>query len=467
MKSYELLDAVGDIDEKYIADAEKGKNVKKHKIIIKRLLLAACLGLVIVITLAGAAIIAEANEYKKAVEFFNSNGLSTEGLSRSEVKEVYRDISTKSFTYEKTAEVLSKTISGYEIIENDQGSITPEELEKMWEKQTGIASSVKICKTDYVYIPDKEKGIEVLEKCVLTCSENGKELWKAELYEIIVEGYAFTSSGTAVWGTNSFWVENGPTHSFLSLIDENGSIVWTKKLEHNAMKWESISEVLENSDGTLAVFSRVDFKALNLSRFNTDGSELYSKMTEVGNLGIRNAALFGDGYLVQLWNTSTNDTARIVKLDSDGTVVDDYIYESDDCDYYITDMIEFGDQVYLSAYSVPKQTDEGGRDEIGNILKTLFKDHTIYNIPDKELTSLLRDNYTAVLLCDPDGGEPKTFYSVKGSLGGKLAVSEAGKLEWDAESIVSAYFSPYTNSFTIGGTCRVYRYAFDDNGQLV
>ncbi len=29
----------------------------------------------------------------------------------------------------------------------------------------------------------------------------------------------------------------------------------------------------------------------------------------------------------------------------------------------------------------------------------------------------------AVLLCDPEGGAPETFYSVQGSLGGKLRVN--------------------------------------------
>ncbi len=73
----------------------------------------------------------------------------------------------------------------------------------------------------------------------------------------------------------------------------------------------------------------------------------------------------------------------------------------------------------------------------------------------------------AVLLCDPEGGAPETFYSVKGSLGGKLRVNDAGELVWDVESVVNAVFSPMTSSFTIGGTCQVFRYTFDDAGTLL
>ena len=69
-------------------------------------------------------------------------------------------------------------------------------------------------------------------------------------------------------------------------------------------------------------------------------------------------------------------------------------------------------------------------------------------------------------MCDPEGGDPKTFYSVKGSLGGKLSVNDSGLLEWDVESVTSTFFSPAADSFTIGGSCKVFRYTFDAAGTL-
>ena len=113
---------------------------------------------------------------------------------------------------------------------------------------------------------------------------------------------------------------------------------------------------------------------------------------------------------------------------------------------------------------MPKQNDGSGY-EIANILDQVFAKNS-YDISNEELTPLVRDNYTAVLLlCDPEGGEPETFYSVKGSLGGRLDVEDT--LKWDTEGVAETFFSPYTSSFTIGGTCRVYRYSFDKSGVLV
>lgn len=85
--------------------------------------------LVLSVCFGSFAVVAEAKEYKAAVQFFNDYGMSTEGLTRGEIKEVYRDITTKSFTYSKTAEVIRNSISsdnigGYEIVQDNP---TPEE----------------------------------------------------------------------------------------------------------------------------------------------------------------------------------------------------------------------------------------------------------------------------------------------------------------------------------------------------
>lgn len=89
-------------------------------------------------------------------------------------------------------------------------------------------------------------------------------------------------------------------------------------------------------------------------------------------------------------------------------------------------------------------------------------------ISSEELTPMVRENYTAMLLvCDPVSGTPQEFYSVKGSLGSELAISDTGELLWSVESITSTFFSPATSSFTIGGTSCVYQYTFDNSGQLI
>lgn len=429
--------------------------------------LAACLALMA--GLVGAAFAAEAREYGAAVEFFQENGLSTEGLSREDVKAVYRDITTQSFTNGKTAQVLERSLPGWEI---GQRQPTPEELAALWNSKdpaknpTASPFAPLDYRFEYGEKLDEELGFKVFDRCWLSHYQDGELVWRAEFDQFCVTDWAPVSGGTAVWGETPTWSSEQTSYPWAARVDREGNILWQRRLDHGFER-EYIAAVVDNADGTWAVVSRGDFKYLCLSQYDPEGNELSFHKTEVGNLGVWNVVPLGDGYLAQLENLTDGETARLVKLDREGNLLDAFTYQGEDCDYYITDMLEFGGRVYLSAYAVPKQADGGGRHEIANLLTYLF-DNNILNISSEELTPMVRDNYTAVLLvCGPEGGAPETFYSVKGSLGGALALDDAGNLAWDVESVVDTFFSPATNSFTIGGTCWVFRYTFDAAGTLL
>lgn len=425
---------------------------------------AACMALLV--SLSGIAFAAEAEEYHAAVVFFEDNGLSMEGLSRSDVKAVYRDITTQHFTYDKTAEVIQQIVPGLEISQREP---TPEELAAAWNRNvwtnTRLESGIRYS-IDYQEKPDESLGFDVLDKSILNCYQNDIPLWAAEFPDFLVEDGLYTAAGTVAWGRNDTWSSEQITYSSLALVDEGGTILWQRRLNHG-FQHEYVEQVLDNGDGTWAVVGRGDHKYLCLSQYDTNGNELTFHQTEVGNLGIWNAARLGDGYLVQLGNTVDGETARVVKLDHEGNLIDNFTYAGENCDYHLTSMEEFGGRVYLSAYAVPKQINSGGRYEIANVLDYVFEKEN-WEISSEELTPLVRDNYTAVLLlCNPEGGVPETFYSVSGSLGGKLNVNDAGELVWEVESVVNTFFSPATSSFTIGGTCQVFCYTFDDAGTLL
>ena len=479
MNKEKISQIIGQIDARYIDEAalsgaEGGENrlgapsvlpkrAEKGANRTRRIAAAACLALVLALGSATYAYAAEAEAYRTAVEFFEENGLPTEGLSRTEIKAVYRDIATRRFVYSKTPEVIRQVVPGWEI--RQEGS-TPEELAALWERKDREEPGEGVELTyrrDYRYRHTERQG-EVLEACILECLRDGESLWTAEFTHFYLDGYAQVSGGLAVWGWNETRSSGERTYAWLAYVDEGGNILWEQPLTHG-FQMEYIASVLQNEDGTWAVISRGDLNFLCLSAYDGEGRELRFRQTEVGNLGVWNAARLGDGYIVQLGSWNTGDYAHLYRLDREGNVIDDYAYEGEDCVYHLVDMAEFGGQVYLSAYAVPPQHDEGGRDEIGNILDYVISHG--WKVSEEELTPIVRENYTAVLLlCDPEGGVPQTFYSVSGSLGGRLKVRETDALEWDVESVASAYFSPATSAFSIGGSCRVYRYVFDASGVL-
>ncbi len=439
---------------------------------------AACLLLCVI--LGAGAYAAEQKEYHAAVSFFQNYDLSTEGLSRWEMKAVYRDITTSSFTYSKTTEVIKKsilreTIGGMEII---QGNPTPEEMERLWNYRTNSGNYPEGNPDNeqgihYQYYSeekmDDSRGFLVHDRSYFE-KYNGQELvWQVSFTDFEIFGYTCVRDGFIVYGETPTWSSAQPSYGWISKVDEAGNMLWISRMD-NGFHHEYIAEILENKDGTYAVMSRGDLNYFCLSQYDADGALLTCQKTEVGNYGIWNGALFGDGYIVQLGSYMTNEHARIVKVDHEGNMINSFSYEGEDCYYYITHMTEFNGKIYLSAYSVPKRGEEesaGGRYEIAAILDYLFG-NDIWEISSEELTPMVRENYTALLLiCDPDGGMPQEFYSVKGSLGGPLSCDASGNLQWDVESIVSTYFSPATSSFTIGGTSEVYRYTYDKNGALM
>ena len=120
---------------KPIKDVDKETITKNHRKLKLKPLLAVCTAFVlIVLGISTYAVAAESQEYKEAVIFFEDYDLSVQGLSRGEIKRVYRDIKTGAFTYDKTAEVIEKnfvsnTVSGQELFQDEP---TPEELEIIW-----------------------------------------------------------------------------------------------------------------------------------------------------------------------------------------------------------------------------------------------------------------------------------------------------------------------------------------------
>lgn len=477
MKKEEFCEILNDIDEKHIKEAREYHRARKP-IWLKWGALAACMVLFVSVFFGSMAIAAEAEEYRTAVQFFNEYNISTDGLTRGEIKAVYRDITTKTFAYSKTAEVIRNSISsdhigGYEIMQDNP---TPEDIENLWNYKN--CTGVLIDRTEngihYQYRSDYKMndilGFEVHDKSYFEKYDGEKLIWSVSVSEFWINGYRVVSDGVIAYGETYTWSSTQKSYAWMVKIDHDGNIIW-KHMLYNGFDDEYIAAILENADGSYAVISRGDLKYFCLSQYSSDGKETHFRKTEVGNYGIWNAARFGDGYIVQFGSYMTNEQAKIVKVDRAGNITDSFSYGGEDAYYYITDMIEFCGNIYLSAYTVPKLRNEdrnaGGRYEIAEILNTLFENNA-WDISSEELTPMLRENYTAMLLiCEPNAGEPREFYSIKGSFGGKLSVSDTGNLLWDAESITTSFFSPATSAFSIAGTSYVFRYTFDENGILI
>ena len=206
MNKNDLFRAFDGVDDDILERSEVPTALRRPLAYRKWPAVAACL--VLIVSLTGGILVAEAKEYNAAVDFFEENGLSTEGLSRSDVKAVYRDI-----TYDKTAEVIERAVPGLEISQREP---TPEELAALWDRNVWRNTRAE---TGFSYRMDvREKldeslGFDVLDRSVLECYRDGNPIWSVEFPDLYVEDGVHTSAGTAVWGHNDTWSSEQPVYS--------------------------------------------------------------------------------------------------------------------------------------------------------------------------------------------------------------------------------------------------------------
>ena len=444
---------------------------------------AACLSLVVCISLGAFTIAAEAKEYQDALAFFAEYGLSTEGLTREEIKAIYRDITEEIYGNPKTLEVISgrdisnilgyisdlDQIGGYEILQDAPTTEQMGRAEEAFRNGTWTASPAPGIHYDYSIIErtaadqNAHSYVEMYDGHLLK--------WKVLIDgDFRIERIFPLADGVLVCGEDSeknVWVGDYFTNSYhfpaIIKLSTTGQIVFRKSCTDLNMP-SDIHQAISNADGSMTLFSFYRKTFDGLSSISVEKISADGKVIATGGFSINGtvgtACPLGDGYAVQVLSNSKYDFPEVVLLDEKLAAVKRFTYGTSREHYYITDMLAVNNKLYLSVYTTPKKEVAGIRNEIGGILDHLAENN-ISSISGEDLTPIVRDNYTAMLLvCDTETGTPEVFYSIDGSLGGKLSCSAQGVLYWNVESITSTFYSPATSSFTIGGTCDVYRYAF-------
>lgn len=441
------------------------EKVLRRTIKWKRLVpLTACLVGAIALSTFALSMVAEAKEYKEAVSFFGVNELTTHGLTRAEIKEVYRDITTGRFSSNKTAEILEKRVGGYEIAQN---VYSKNDLENLWNslKNAHLDSAYRIAYNESL---DSNLGFDVLQSSDLNrVDSNGRVIWSATFDNLYIDRYVAHGEYVAVYGYEPTWSSAAPTIARVGLVRAgDGAVLWDDKLP-TKFNWVYVKDVVFDAD-EITVFAEGDFKTAIILKYDQAGLCTVLAENILGG-NIRQVVNLSDGYLARLGTVSGEE--RLVKISSDGTLTDVFAYSANDTEYFIVDMADFGGRVYLSTYAVPKlredESSAGGRVEIAAILNEIFESQ-VWEVPTEELTKRMREHFSAVLLvCDTNSGIPQEFYSVSGSIGDVLKISDEGNLTWDVGGITDSLFSPATSSFTLAATCLVHRYEFDPSGNLI
>lgn len=463
MKTERFIDAVGEIGDEYI-EKYAAPRAKEKRTLPKKawFAIAACLVLVAGALIGGAVYAQDAKEFNDAKEFFEENGLSAEGLTRAEIKAVYRDITSESFTYGKTAEVIAhdmrtNSIPGWEILTDNAA---PDDVRDVWEILMERFNTEPHYEVDWRNDSRVVNGVEYVKakdstfrKCI-----GGKVLWTYRTTEMrFYFGFEVTGGvlGTGVIKEDIVIPEGSddfeePTKPAITKFTDDGERVWFVTWDNGGVE-QQISSVTEEEECYVVISQSRDRKngsyAVCVTRISKDGEYLGSTVNPTENdLWVCDAVAFDGGYAAIGYDNEKCDQSAVV-FDKNGNLTNEYRYTADERKYRLNGIAVLGGKLYISA--------------------KLIDNSLIYSseVPVGDITDNAKEACTAVLLiCETGGGEPKVFYEVKGAVSVSIE-TENGKLIWMIDRVISAEkMAMYGLSVTAKGE-RI-EYSFLEDGTL-
>lgn len=402
---------------------------------------------------AGVIFAGEARAYEKAAAFFAENGLSTEGLTHAEIKAVYRDITTESFTYSKTAELIARNlqtnnVEGWEIVANDPDPVTVREY---WERMYRLYLEKTVYLADYTDKTAPENGTGnvrvsheygtfskyVGEECVWSYrSDKMRFYYGVEVSDgvlgvgVVMEDYYGPESGLGELDARKYTPA-------ITKFTKSGEFVWFVTWD-NGSAAEQISDVVENADGSLTVLSsertyKASIFGLAVSTVTKDGKYAGTVFNPTDtDVWVCDSVSFDGGYFAILYDNSTLKQ-RLIRIDANGTLANEYSYSEGGSEYRLSSIALFEGKLYISAVAVDSEL-------IRELNARAAKGETIGR---EEYTEFLKQAYAAVLLVTDAGeGAPRVFYEVKGSQAPYPLKVENGKLTWTVLTVISANYSP-------------------------
>lgn len=421
-------------DKSEIYRRVQAKNKPVRRFAPKALAAAAVAAALLLGGLSGYAIADENAEYKMASEYFAANSIPTDGLSRGELKKVYRDITLGTFSYEKTEEVMAKLSVEQQTLLLG-GAAKPDEAQK-------AKSGYCVGYTD---------ALETIVK-VMSYSE-GELLWEREisseqqLYELILLP---VPQGVYVCSKDS--------GGYAALLSPEGDVVWQR--ETSASEYQAAVV----SDGGLLIFgarNSGDTHRLVTTRFSPSGEELDKSDSPMNcYFRVKAAVKTGDGYALGCWLADSREV-KLFLIGSDGAPRESLSYSENGETYEITDIEAFGGSIYLSANKRETADFDAAYAEAAD---GSYCDEFGISLP--EMTELFRSRYSAVLLRCSEQGVAEKVYGIASAQSGSLEL-EGDRLVWQLYSIEDALSVPMAiNSRRIDLAAAVYALSFDESGAL-
>ncbi len=442
MKERDLFDAIGGVGSDLIEESAAPFR-RATRAVPWKPLLAALLALVILaVPVGGYAISVEAAEYREALAFFQEHALSAEGLSRYEIKAVWRDITTRSFSYEKTAEVLNTL--AIEMYATELGTLDREDLKAFWfnryrydeyGKEEPIPTGLWY-RLEYLDYSQHPASYDI------QCFEGTRLLWTRRVEESAILHMLPVGDRVLIYG----FLWSSTNRPYAILLDRLGGVCWEYTFEAIDGEIETayfdrdrvvlIGRDLERTEEglrTTTLFYAIGQEGTLLIERRIPEQEPVSYGTYSDS---PNMVRVGDLYLVR-----GGSTLHYFTLDGEKT--EKKSYSDENGQYIIREMFYADGRVWLSAYQeIPQgEARDAWADEVKKEYQRRWMAHEsfppLFFAEEAEYTAYWQDVYKATLFVCDESGEIKKAYEAAGAYAshGSLSTDEYGNIVWSVQRI--------------------------------
>ena len=428
------------------------------------------------LTIGAVAAVNENKEYRSALNYFTTNGLSTDGLSRSEIKETWRRFVTSGHDSEQP-QSHAVEIRGGELLlcteDEARDALTVQDPD-------GLPDVSGRSLPSYEVLYDYESDTPFIVKYQIPYVAD-TIVWKRDVSPLKYIHTADAGDALYVYG-----YKDRQTVSLIRLDPDTGHELW--RTDHRTSYTNILPMSVKPTDTGVVVFCRAvcgdGARLSEMYRLVTLALDQKGKVTEtyesdlMGLFTINDAVKLGGGWCLRLGDLSGEPRAlpdKLVWMDDTYTVRHTYTLELGGADgaetdsMTIRDMLVSGDLVWLTASSldIPLMDRELRQpdDENGFSYRRLCW-------PDDRIIDKVRGGTCAYLIAwDPVRGEVRTFLSMPGCFFparyNALSFREDGTPEWTAYSVVGVEpVYEYISSMRAFITCAVYNCTCSPEGEV-
>ena len=434
--------------------------------------------LIAALSIGAYAYAADVKEYNEAVEYLRSIDFSTEGLTRKQIKTVYRTVLNSVQTDNGSETALTVPVNGSDLRD--------------------ISLPAYVDGGVRYEIATHNDGTSYLQK-----RDGNTVLWSYDPEGVQIAGFCPKKDG-GVFVCGSTEIRYGRGNGFLRfcpyyvMLDENGTVLMqTVDDDERISDFDYFSGnaecIRENEDGTFLCLgfcmtrSGAETKSyLTLTYIGKDGSLLSKKEVPTYELfGGKNFVLlkycisFGDGFAAYISDIGVTGFNGLIRISTEGDVSKAIRYGEDGYEYIVADVISYNGRLLISADVL--KTDRAKQnvyntdraDLISAPLNALLNSDGL-DLLSHECTDIVKSSCEAVLLVlDPDTDLPRAFYKESGALSGKLGIDGEGRLVWNTRNITGAaayHKRVYSDRKTpvaleVIYSYNEYRYTFAEDGR--